>query len=75
MNKVWDRNRLCEVDMPKEMEDFLNDIKSVCKKYGLSISHEDYYGAFLIEEYNEDNIRWLFDASKNYEDMNEKKRF
>ena len=68
MDKVWDKTKRCEVDMPKEMEDFLNDIKSVCLKHNLSISHEDYNGVFLIEEYDEDNIRWLFDASKNYED-------
>ena len=43
MNKVWDKTKICEVDMPKEMEDFLNDIKSVCKKYGLSMerTYED----------------------------------
>lgn len=75
MNRVWDRTKICEVDMPKEMEDFLNDIKSVCEKYGLSISHEEYHGSFLIEEYDEDNIRWLFDAVKNYKDANEKKKF
>lgn len=68
MNRVWDRTKKCEVDIPKEMEDFLNDIKSVCEKHNLSIAHEDYHGAFLIEEYDEDNIRWLFDAVKNYKD-------
>ena len=70
MNKVWDKTKICEVDMPKEMEDFLNDIKTICKKHNLSIAHEDYCGVFLIEEYDEDNIRWLFDAVKNYKDMN-----
>ena len=54
--------------MPKEMEDFLNDIKTICKKHNLSIAHEDYHGAFLIEEYDEDNIEWLFGAGKYYKD-------
>jgi hypothetical protein len=66
MNRVWDRTKSCVVDMPKEMEDFLNDIKAVCEKHGLSISHEDYHGAFLIERYDENNIEWLFNASKSY---------
>lgn len=68
MNRVWDRTKVCMVEMPKEMEDFLNEIEMVSKKYGLSISHEDYHGAFLIEDYDEDNIKWLFDASKCYKD-------
>ena len=68
MRKVFDRTKYCEVDIPKEMEDFLNDIKMICKKYNLSISHEDYHGAFLIEEYNKDNIDWLFNACKYYKD-------
>ena len=70
MDRVWDSTKRCMVDMPKEMEDFLNDIKTVCIKHNLSISHEDYHGAFLIEKYDEGNIIWLFGASKNYKDMN-----
>lgn len=41
---------------------FLNDIKSVCQKHGLSISHEDGWGAFEIQKYDEENIEWLFNA-------------
>lgn len=68
MSKVWDRINGRMVEMPKEMEDFLNDIESVCKKHGLSISHEDYHGAFLIEKYSEENIEWLLGAGKFYKD-------
>lgn len=68
MNRVWDRT-ICEMrEMPEDMNNFLEEIKLVCKKYNLSISHEDYNGVFLIERYNEKNIEWLFGASKNYED-------
>lgn len=70
MDKVWDRTKRCVVNMPKEMENFLNDIRTVCIKHGLSISHEDYHGTFLIEKYYEDNITKMFGASKNYKDMN-----
>lgn len=57
-----------EMDMPDRMKDFLDEIHSVCMKHGLSISHEDGHGAFIIEDYNERNIDWLFNAYKDYTD-------
>ena len=69
MSRVWDRTIGEMREMPERMTQFLEDIKTVCKKHNLSISHEDYHGAFFIEEYNEDNIKWLFNASKNYRDV------
>jgi len=49
--------------MEKEkVASFLNDIKSVCEKYRLSISHEDTHGAFSIKDYDEDTMEWLMDA-------------
>jgi hypothetical protein len=68
--RVWDRTIGEMREMPERMEQFLEDIKKMCKKHNLSISHEDYHGVFLIEEYDEDNIEWLFGASKNYKDDN-----
>lgn len=35
------------------------------KKYNLSISHEDGHGAFIIEKYDEYNIKWLRDCLLN----------
>lgn len=46
-----------EIDLPSEK--FFDEIVSVCKKYGLSISHEDGHGAFEIEPFDENNIDWL----------------
>ena len=69
--KVWDYTLgeyFTEVDMPESMKKFLEDIDAVCKKHGLSISHQDTHGSFLIEKYDEYNIEWLFNASKCYED-------
>lgn len=68
--RIWDRTIGEMREMPKEIKDFLEDIKLVCEKHNLSISHEDYNGVFLIEKYDLGNIRWLFDASKNYRDSN-----
>jgi hypothetical protein len=46
----------------EQVDKFLQEIVSVCKKYGLSISHEDTHGSFIIEAYDESNIEWLMSA-------------
>jgi hypothetical protein len=46
----------------KEPVDFLEEIKTLSKEYKYSLSHEDNQGAFIIEDYKEDNIKWLSDA-------------
>lgn len=38
---------------------FINEIIAVYKKYGLSLSHEDAQGGFIIEKYKDENINWL----------------
>ena len=43
----------------KEADEFLNDIIEVCKKHGLSLSHEDVGGGFLIDDYNETDTKWV----------------
>ena len=71
MKKVWDVIKGDMVDMPKEMEDFLNDIKAVCEKHGLSISHEDYHGeVFTVEEYAEE-MKGIFSTCINQSTIDE----
>ena len=41
---------------------FLDEIETLCKKYNLSIAHEDGQGSFIIADYNELNINWLNNA-------------
>jgi hypothetical protein len=48
------------------MESFICTIEKICKMYGLSISHEDENGAFIIQEYKDSNIQWLKQAFKDY---------
>ena len=60
--KIWDLNKSEEIEQPKEMKEFIK----VMKKYNLSISHEDSHGSFIIEKYEEYNIKWLKNAMKNY---------
>jgi hypothetical protein len=38
---------------------FLAEVVALEEKYGLSISHEDRGGSFLIEIYREENVDWL----------------
>lgn len=69
--KIWDYDAngdYVEMDMPERMQNFLEDIKKVCEKHNLSISHEDGQGAFIVEDYDNRNIKWLFNASKHYKD-------
>lgn len=48
--------------MNSEIDRFLKEIECVCKKYNLSISHEDSHGAFIIEDYSEEVMEWLRSA-------------
>lgn len=52
---------------PKKIEDFLSEIDELCKKYNLSISHEDDHGAFILERYSEFNIKRLKNAFMDLE--------
>ncbi len=58
--KRWNGKEFAE---DSKIDLFLEDVKEVCKKHGLSISHEDWHGCFEIEEYSDKNIKWLFNAS------------
>lgn len=61
--KSWDCKKNKFVETSKNLNNFFNEIESICKKYGYSISHEDGQGAFNIEKYSEDNIDWLKNAN------------
>ena len=71
MNKTWCPIIGAHVEMPDRMRKFLEEIDEVCRKHGLSISHEDGHGAFIVEKYNESNIDWLFEAYKGYMEEDE----
>ena len=65
-NETWDLINNKYIKIPKDMISFINDIIEVMKKHNLSISHEDSHGAFIIEKYDDYNIKWLKHAMKNY---------
>jgi hypothetical protein len=41
---------------------FFNELDAVCNKFQLSIAHEDNQGAFIIQAYSPNNMKWLRDA-------------
>ena len=61
----WDR-RVRDYVVRQDVDAFLSEIESVCKKHNMSLGHEDNYGAFLISEYSDENIEWLKDASLEF---------
>lgn len=70
--KSWDIIKSEDIETPEEVIKFLNEIDNICKKYNLSISHEDGHGEFIIEKYDDYNIRWLKECSLNIENKEEK---
>lgn len=55
----WDISENEFIPTPSSALDFFEDFNNLCKRYNLSISHEDGHGAFILEKYNIDNIEWL----------------
>ena len=58
-NLVWNIRTGSKEEVPEKVQQFISEIIAVSKKYGLTISHEDYEGGFIIEDYDESNIDWL----------------
>ena len=61
------------LDLPTSLQDriihkyetpdiFIKCVISLCKKFNLSIAHEDTQGAFIITDYSEENINWFKNA-------------
>jgi FAD/FMN-containing dehydrogenase len=59
LDKMWDTKNGKFIERIKRVDDFFDEVEAVCKKYGYSISHEDYHGAFVIQKFEQDNIEWL----------------
>ena len=56
------KERWANFKIETEQSVFLRELAELCKKHNLSLSHEDTQGAFIVEEYKEENIKWLMDA-------------
>lgn len=49
-------------EQSEKVKAFLNEIRGVCEKHNLSLSHEDGHGAFLVEDFDAFNISHLLEA-------------
>jgi len=56
-------NRYGSEDRDFPAEKFFDALEDVFRRYGLSISHEDHHGGFIIVPFCDDKLRWLKDAS------------
>lgn len=51
---------MAEKEYDREIdEEFIKEIISVCQRYNRSISHHDSQGAFILDFYDEENIKLL----------------
>jgi hypothetical protein len=46
----------------EKVDAFLNEVIELSKKHGLSISHEDGQGAFIVKEFDDYSAGWLMNA-------------
>ena len=61
--KRWDRRKRCDVENV-DVDAFIDDVNDVCRKYGMSIGHEDSHGGFVIYALtDESDLEWFSDAS------------
>ena len=51
----------------ERIKNFMKEYEELCIKYGISLSHEDCQGAFIIDEYDKDNIEWVKSALDGFE--------
>ena len=65
------RKRQLEAAQPR-IEGFLADIEVVCRRWNISIGHEDPHGGFILSPYEDRLMYWLRQAYVNDEVLNDK---
>lgn len=58
----------------KRIENFMKEYEELCVKHGLSLSHEDCEGGFIIDEYNQENVEWVKEATNGFEMREQKEK-
>jgi hypothetical protein len=56
------------------IKNFLREYKELCKKYDVSLGHEDEHGGFILYEYDEEMIEWVEAASDGVEDRKKEEK-
>lgn len=44
----------------KKVKHFIEDLIRVYEKHGMSLTHKDKGGSFIIEDLKKDNLDWLY---------------
>lgn len=70
-NRFINRNKNLVNISVEVKEKFLIDLFKLYKKFGVSISHEDSEGEFLLEKFNERNVKWM----QQINDLNNELKF
>lgn len=45
-------------------DDFIRQYEELCIKTGITISHEDTQGSFILESFNNEDLEWVKDAKR-----------
>ena len=53
-------------ELPENATKFLEEIAELSNEYGLSLAHEDDHGSFIVDDYKDENVRWLKGAFRRY---------
>ena len=61
-NERWHTGKKSMVTSVKASE-FLDDLHKLYLKHGLTISHEDGQGGFILNPYHPYDVRWINDCS------------
>ena len=51
----------------ERIESFMKEYEELCMRHGLSLSHEDCEGGFIIDEYDAENVEWVKAAMNGFE--------
>jgi hypothetical protein len=60
--KRWNTKQKKHAESPA-VDAFLAEVIEVCRKHGLSISHEDTGGSFEVRQFNQRDSDWLLSAN------------
>ena len=51
----------------ERIKNFMKEYEELCIRHGMSLSHEDCQGAFIIDEYDKDNVEWVKSVLDGFE--------
>jgi hypothetical protein len=54
-----------KIERTKDVRIFLDDLVEVYLKHGMSLAHEDSQGAFIVDKFTIENVKWLMEAYDN----------